>query len=74
MDLLLVFGFISAVIGGLESLVGAVVGAMVLGFSVNFTTTYISPKLFFPTAFVVLLLVLLIKPSGIISSHKNRKA
>ncbi|MEY3714927.1 MAG: hypothetical protein RJB59_730, partial [Actinomycetota bacterium] len=31
LDLLLVFGFIAAVIGGLESMVGAVIGAFVLG-------------------------------------------
>lgn len=46
MDLLLVFGFVAAVIGGLESLFGAVVGAMILGFAINFSTTYISAKLF----------------------------
>ncbi len=74
MDLLLVFGFIAAVIGGLESLVGAVAGAMVLGFAVNFSTSYISAKLFFPTAFVVLLLVLLIKPLGLFSGKGNRRA
>jgi branched-chain amino acid transport system permease protein len=50
MDILLVFGFIAAVIGGLESMVGAVAGAMVLGFAINFVTTYISTALVFPTA------------------------
>lgn len=74
MDLLLVFGFVAAVIGGLESLFGAVAGAMVLGFAINFSTTYISPKLFFPTAFLVLIVVLLIKPSGLFASNKSRSA
>ena len=73
MDVLLVFGFIAAVIGGLDSLFGAVAGAMILGFAVNFSATYISYKLVFPTAFVILILVLLIKPSGVFSGKKVRK-
>jgi branched-chain amino acid transport system permease protein len=74
MDVLLVFGFIAAVIGGLESLAGSVAGAMVLGFAINFSTTYISTKLVFPTAFIVLILVLLIKPSGLFAAKKGRSA
>lgn len=73
MEVLLVFGFIAAVIGGLDSLFGAVAGAMILGFAINFSTTYISYKLVFPTAFVILILVLLIKPGGVFSSKKGRK-
>ncbi|CAB4693580.1 MAG: amino acid ABC transporter permease [Actinobacteria bacterium] len=74
MDVLLVFGFIAAVIGGLESMAGAVAGAMVLGFAINFSTSYISTKLVFPTAFVVLILVLLVKPSGLFAAKKGRSA
>jgi branched-chain amino acid transport system permease protein len=74
MDILLVFGFIAAVIGGLESMAGAVAGAMVLGFAINFATTYISTTLVFLTAFAVLILVLLIRPSGLFASKKSRSA
>jgi len=73
MDVLLVFGFIAAVIGGLDSLFGAVAGAMILGFAINSATSYISSKLVFPMAFIILVLVLLIKPGGIFSSLKGRK-
>ena len=73
MDVLLVFGFIAAVIGGLDSLIGAVAGAMVLGFAINFTTSYVSSRLVFPTAFIILILVLLIKPAGIFSNKKGRR-
>ena len=73
MDVLLVFGFIAAVIGGLDSLFGAVAGAMILGFAINFVATYVSYKLVFPTAFVILILVLLVKPGGLFSSSKGRK-
>ena len=73
MDVLLVFGFIAAVIGGLDSLFGAVAGAMILGFAVNFATSYISYKLVFLTAFALLIAVLLVKPNGVFSSSKGRK-
>jgi branched-chain amino acid transport system permease protein len=74
MDVLLVFGFIAAVIGGLDSMAGAVAGAMVLGFAINFSTTYISTTMVFPTAFLVLILVLLVKPSGLFAAKKGRRA
>jgi len=74
MDVLLVFGFIAAVIGGLDSMAGAVAGAMVLGFAINFSTTYISTTMVFPTAFIVLILVLLVKPSGLFAAKKGRSA
>ena len=45
MDLLLVFGFVAAVIGGLESLFGAVVGAMILGFANLLSGKYLSSRL-----------------------------
>jgi branched-chain amino acid transport system permease protein len=55
-------------------LFGAVAGAMILGFAIIFSTTYISPKLFFPTAFIVLILVLLVKPAGLFAPKKSRGA
>jgi branched-chain amino acid transport system permease protein len=73
MDVLLIFGFIAAVIGGLDSLFGAVAGAMVLGFAINFAASYVSYKLVFTTAFALLIIVLLVKPNGLFSSSKGRK-
>ena len=73
MDVLLVFGFVAAVIGGLDSLFGAVAGAMILGFSISFATSYVSEKLVFPMAFVMLVVVLLIIPAGIFSGKKSRR-
>ena len=74
LDLLLVFGFIAAVIGGLESMVGAVVGAMVLGIGLTFILNYVGTSLTFISGFVVLILVLLVKPDGIIAARKGRRA
>jgi branched-chain amino acid transport system permease protein len=73
-SLLLVFGFIAAVIGGLESLIGAVVGGLILGLVLAFVLTYVSGSLVFITAFGVLILVLLVRPSGLIGTKRGRRA
>jgi branched-chain amino acid transport system permease protein len=74
LDILLVFGFAAAVIGGLESMVGAVVGGVVLGLGVTFVANYVSTSLIFPTAFVFLIIILLVRPSGIVSGKRSRRA
>ena len=73
-SLLLVFGFIAAVIGGLDSLIGAVLGALLLGLVLAFVLTYISGSLVFITAFVLLILVLLVRPQGLIGAKRGRRA
>ncbi|MBM3721949.1 MAG: branched-chain amino acid ABC transporter permease [Actinobacteria bacterium] len=73
LDLLLVFGFIAAVIGGLESMAGAVVGALVLGVGLTIILNYVGTSLVFIGGFAVLLLVLLIKPDGIMARGKVRR-
>lgn len=73
-SLLLVFGFIAAVIGGLESLIGSVVGGLVLGLVLAFVLTYISGSLVFITAFALLILILLVRPSGLIGTKRGRRA
>ena len=73
-SLLLVSGFISAVIGGLDSLVGAVIGGIVSGLVISFVLMYISGSLFFIAPFVVLLLVLFVRPQGIIGVKAGRRA
>jgi branched-chain amino acid transport system permease protein len=73
-SLLLAFGFIAAVIGGLDSLLGAVVGALVLGLVLAFVLTYVGGSLVFITAFVLLLVILLIRPGGLISQKASRRA
>jgi len=73
-SLLLTFGFIAAVIGGLESLPGAVLGAFVLGLVLAITQIYISGTLVFIVAFLLLLLVLLVRPQGVIGAKVGRRA
>jgi branched-chain amino acid transport system permease protein len=72
--LLLVSGFIAAVIGGLDSLLGAVLGGLFLGIAISFVLMYVSSGLFFIAPFVILLLVLFIRPQGIIGVKAGRRA
>jgi len=73
-SLLLVSGFIAAVIGGLDSLLGAVIGGMFLGLTISFVLMYISGGLFFIAPFVILLTILFIRPQGIIGARAGRRA
>ena len=74
MDVLLVFGFIAAVIGGLESLPGAVIGGLVLGLGVSIVLNYVGTSLVFPSIFVVLIISLIVRPNGILGAKKVRSA
>lgn len=74
LDLLLVFGFVAAVIGGLESLPGAVLGGLVLGLGVSFVLNYVGTSLVFPSIFVVLIISLIVRPSGLLGNKKVRSA
>jgi branched-chain amino acid transport system permease protein len=74
LDILLVFGFVAAVIGGLESMVGAVIGGIILGLGVTFIANYVGSTLVFLSAFVFLIIVLLVRPAGIISGKRSRNA
>jgi branched-chain amino acid transport system permease protein len=74
LDLLLVSGFVAAVIGGLDSLIGAVVGGLVLGIGFAFILQYIGTSVTFSAAFMILIIVLLLRPQGIFGSRRSREA
>ena len=74
LDILLVFGFVAAVIGGLDSLVGAAVGGIVLGLTLSFTSQYVGTALTFVVPFIVLLAVLLLRPNGLLGGRSSRNA
>jgi branched-chain amino acid transport system permease protein len=73
-DLLLVFGFTAAVIGGLDSLIGGVLGGLALGIGLALVTGYLGGSFTFMTAFVLLIVVLLIRPQGILGARGARRA
>jgi branched-chain amino acid transport system permease protein len=76
MQSILVYAFAAAVLGGLESPAGAVVGGLTIGVSLSLVIGYvpqISSELQLPVAFAVLLVVLLIKPSGLFGRREVRR-
>jgi branched-chain amino acid transport system permease protein len=68
MQAVLIYAFAAAVLGGLESPVGAIAGGIGLGVMLNMLGTYVHPvttELRLPVALGVLLVVLLVKPAGL---------
>ena len=66
--------FIAAVFGGLGSLPGAVIGSLLLGIIETFGVAYISSSYRDLIAFVLLIIVLVFKPSGIMGKITEDKA
>ena len=76
MDGILIYAFAAAVVGGLESPAGAVIGALAIGVLLNLLGSYVSwitPQLLLPAAFVLMLAVLLVKPSGLFGRSRTRR-
>ena len=65
--------FIAAVLGGIGNITGAVVGAILIGLSETYVAGYISSTYRDALAFVILILVLLIRPAGLFGTKKIEK-
>ena len=72
-DALLVYGFTAAVIGGLDSPVGAVIGGLLLGILLSLGDGYISNNIDTMYALVVLIAVLMVRPNGLFSRTSTRR-
>ena len=73
MDAVFVFGFTGAVIGGLDSPVGAILGGVGIGLLLNYVAAYAGSDLQTLSALAVLVLVLMVKPSGLFSTTATRR-
>ena len=71
----LIYAFAAAVLGGLDSPVGAVVGGIALGVVLNLVGAYIDffADLRLPAALLLILVVLLIKPTGLFGRATVRR-
>jgi branched-chain amino acid transport system permease protein len=65
--------FVAAVLGGIGSMPGAVLGSLVLGWSESFFTGYISSDYEDVFAFLFLVLILIFRPSGILGRKDTDK-
>ncbi len=65
--------FVAAVLGGIGSIPGAMFGGIILGIIESMSKAYISTQLSDAIVFSVLVVVLLVKPSGILGKLKAEK-
>lgn len=65
--------FTAAVFGGIGSIPGAFVGGILLGIIENFAKAYISMELADAIVFAVLIVVLLVKPTGLLGKKISEK-
>ena len=73
MDSIFVLGFTAAVIGGLDSPAGAVIGGLILGVLLNYVGGYLGSDLVPLFGLAALALVLMLKPSGLLASSGPRR-
>jgi branched-chain amino acid transport system permease protein len=76
MQPILLYAFAAAVLGGLESPAGAVVGGLAIGVFLNLSGQYIgfaTSEVRLPIAFALLLVVLLFKPTGLFGRKQVRR-
>lgn len=66
--------FVAAVLGGIGSIPGALVGALIMGQAEALTMGYISTPMRDAVAFSILIIVLLVKPTGIFGEPEKEKA
>lgn len=66
--------FIAAVLGGIGNIPGALIGGLVLGLVESFGAGYISSEYEDVFAFVVLVVVLIFRPSGLLGERKADRA
>jgi branched-chain amino acid transport system permease protein len=65
--------FVAAVLGGIGNVTGAVVGAIALGLAESYVVAYWAPTFRDALAFAILIIVLLVKPTGLFGSKRTEK-
>jgi branched-chain amino acid transport system permease protein len=64
-------GFAGAVLGGFGNLFGAMIGGLILGLIENLAVSYISSQYLNIIAYLVIIIVLLVKPGGILGKRQK---
>ncbi len=73
MDAIFVLGFTAAVIGGLDSPLGAVIGGLLLGVLLSYVGGYLGSDLVGIAGLAALTAVLMLRPAGLFSSSSVRQ-
>ena len=77
MQTVIIYAFAAAVLGGIESPVGAVIGGLIVGVTVNLAGTYlpgVGGDLQLAVAFAIIIAVLVIRPNGLLGRRAMRRA
>jgi branched-chain amino acid transport system permease protein len=72
-DPILISGFVAAVLGGLDSPPGAVLGSLILGLALSYLAGYEGDALVPFGALVILVIVLMLRPTGLFSASRDRR-
>jgi branched-chain amino acid transport system permease protein len=72
-DPILIIGFVAAVLGGLDSPPGAVVGGLALGLGLSYVSGYAGSALVPLAALAILVIVLMIRPTGLFAATRERR-
>lgn len=73
MDEVLVKGYVAAVFGGLTSIRGAVIGALMIGVAENIAGAYLGSHFKTSTAFAMIVVLLAIRPQGLFGLQQRRE-
>ncbi len=65
--------FCAAIVGGFGSLPGAILGGLIVGVAEQFANLYLPPGIAATTAYVMLLVMLLVRPQGLFASIQQKK-
>ena len=73
MDEILIKGYVAAVFGGIYSIPGAILGALMIGVAENLAGGYLGAHFKTATAFVMIVALLAIRPKGLFGLQKRRE-
>jgi branched-chain amino acid transport system permease protein len=65
--------FVAAVLGGIGNIPGAMLGGFIMGIAETYTKGFISSQLADAIAFGILIIILVVKPSGILGQNASEK-
>lgn len=70
---ILLFGFCAVVVGGFDSVLGALIGGLIIGVSANLVSAFLTPNLVTTVLYLTLLTVLLLRPHGLMGRAPLRR-
>jgi len=70
---ILLFGFCAIVVGGFDSISGALLGGLIIGLAANLTSAYVTPNLVTTVLYLTVLVVLLVRPHGLMGRTPLRR-